>query len=96
MNEGKAREKIDRANNADALLRNEILQDAFVYLDTQFTEAWKQTPVQDKEARENLYLLSQNLSAIKNYIYRVVEDGKLAQSALDGLQLNRKFDKRNK
>ena len=36
MNEGKAREKIDRANKADALLRNEILQDAFVYLDTQF------------------------------------------------------------
>ncbi len=94
MNEGKAREKVAKAEKAEALLRNEILIESFEYLETQFTEAWKQSALSDKEARENLYMLCQNLSALKGYIESVVEDGKLANAALKELQNRQQFEKR--
>jgi len=91
MNEGKAREKIDRGAKAETLLRNELLQEAFDYLESEFTGAWKHSAVDDSQARERLYLLCQNLTAVKTYLKSAVEDGKLAQSALDGLKTNHKF-----
>ena len=94
VNEGKAREKMARAEKAEALLRNEILNDAFAYLDKEFTQAWKNSPVEDTASRERLYMFCQNLDALKGYINRVVEDGKLAKAALNELQNRVKFEKR--
>lgn len=94
MNEGKAFEKIDRGAKAQSLLNNELLQEAFNYLENEFTNAWKNSSVEDTQTRERLYLLCQNLSAVKGYIERAVEDGKLAQAAIDGLKNNRNFEKR--
>lgn len=94
MNEGKARDKISRAAKAEALINNEILQDSFNYLEEQFVEAWKGSGLDDKQARENLYMLCQNLSALKTYIVSVIEDGKLAQAALNELQKRQNFEKR--
>ena len=95
VNEGKAREKMARAEKAEALLRNEILTDAFAYLENEFTQAWKKSPVEDSASRERLYMFCQNLDALKGYINRVVEDGKLAKAALEELQNRVKFEKRN-
>lgn len=86
MNEAKARERQARGERAAALLRNELLKDAFEYLEDQFIDAWKNSPVSDTDSRERLYLLCQNLSALKGYLEGVVNDGKLAKSALDELQ----------
>jgi hypothetical protein len=85
MNEGKARERLARGERAKALLRDEILTDAFTYLDEQFLQAWRQTPVNDTDARERLYYMSQALASVKGYIEGVVSDGKLAQATLDEL-----------
>lgn len=95
VNEGKARDKIARAEKAEALLRNDILTDAFSYLENEFTQAWKKSPVEDTGSRERLYMFCQNLDALKGYINRVVEDGKLAKAALNELQNRVKFEKRN-
>jgi len=94
MNEGKARERVARGERAAALLRDEILQDAFTYLDEQFMQAWRQTSVNDTEARERLYYLSQALSSLQDYIQGVVTDGKLAQATLEELQYRQKHEKR--
>ena len=91
MNEGKIREKIDRGTKAEVLLRNELLREAFDYLESEFISAWKQSSVQDTQARERLYLLCQNLSALQDYIKNVVEDGKLAKATLQVLKTNKKF-----
>lgn len=95
VNEGKARDKMARGAKAETLLRNEILRDAFEYLETEFTQAWKRSPIEDSASRERLYMLCQNLDALKGYINRVVEDGKLAKAALEELQNRVKFEKRN-
>lgn len=94
VNEGKAREKMARAEKAKALLRNDILLDGFAYLEEQFTQAWKQSTIEDNATRERLYMLCQNLDALKGYINSVVEDGKLAGAALNELQNRVKFEKR--
>jgi len=94
MNEGKARELVARGEKAAALIRNEILEEAFTSLETEFIQAWKQSSVEDSQNRERLYMLCQNLSAVKGYIENVVSSGKLAKSQLDELHNRVKFEKR--
>jgi len=50
--------------------------------------------VEDSQNRERLYMLCQNLSAVKGYIENVVSSGKLAKSQLDELHNRVKFEKR--
>lgn len=86
MNEGKARDKVARGEKAATLLRNEILQDGFDYLEGQFISAWRSSAVADAESRERVYQLLQNLDALKGYFQSVIEDGKLAQMQLDEIK----------
>ena len=94
MNEGKVRESMERGEKAAALLRNDLLQEAFSQLETDFVQAWKASSVEDSQNRERLYMLCQNLSALRGYLEGVVTDGKLAKAQLDELQNRIKFEKR--
>jgi hypothetical protein len=94
MNEGKVRGSMERGEKAAALLRNELLQEAFSQLETDFIQAWKASSVEDSQNRERLYMLCQNLSALRGYLEGVVTDGKLAKAQLDELQNRIKFEKR--
>ena len=94
MNEGQAREKVERSAKAQALLRNEILQDGFAHLEEQFIEAWRGSQIADTESRERVYQLLQNLDALRGYFQSVIEDGKLAQMQLD--EVKRQSDFNNK
>ena len=94
MNEGKVRGSMERGEKAAALLRNELLQEAFSQLETDFIQAWKASSVEDSQNRERLYMFCQNLSALRGYLEGVVTDGKLAKAQLDELQNRVKFEKR--
>jgi hypothetical protein len=94
MNEGKVRGSMERGEKAAALLRNELLQEAFSQLETDFIQAWKASSVEDSQNRERLYMLCQNLSALRGYLEGVVTDGKLAKAQLEELQNRIKFEKR--
>ena len=48
----------------------------------------------DSQNRERLYMLCQNLSALRGYLEGVVTSGKLAKAQLDELQNRKKFEKR--
>jgi hypothetical protein len=96
VNEGQAREKIERSAKAEALLRNEILQDGFAHLEQQFIAAWRGSAVADTESRERLYQLLQNLDALKGYFQSVIEDGKLAQMHLDEIKRQSDFNNRQR
>lgn len=86
MNEGKLRERMDRGEQAAALLRNELLQESFSYLEDQFITAWRESGVADTENRERVYQLLQALTALRGHIESVVMDGKIAKSSLGGLK----------
>lgn len=94
MNEGKARDAVLRAEKAEALLRNELLTEAFDYLERQFIQAWKSSGIGEAEDREQIYQLSQNLEALKGYFQTVISDGKMAQSQIDEVKRRSTFNKR--
>ena len=94
MNEGKARDAVLRAEKAEALLRNELLTEAFDYLEQQFIQAWKSSGIGEAEDRERIYQLSQNLDALKGYFQTVISDGKMAQSQIDEVKRRSTFNKR--
>jgi hypothetical protein len=94
MNEGKARDAVLRAEKAEALLRNELLTDAFDYLERQFIQAWRSSGIGEAEDRERIYQLSQNLEALKGYFQTVISDGKMAQSQIDEVKRRSTFNKR--
>ena len=94
MNEGKARDAVLRAEKAEALLRNELLTDAFDYLEKQFIQAWRSSGIGEAEDRERIYQLSQNLEALKGYFQTVILDGKMAQSQIDEVKRRSTFNKR--
>ena len=94
MNEGKARDAVLRAEKAEALLRNELLTEAFDYLEQQFIQAWKSSGIGEAEDRERIYQLSQNLEALKGYFQTVISDGKMAQSQIDEVKRRSTFNKR--
>lgn len=89
MSEAKLRTQQERAAHAERLLKDPLLQEAFETLNTQFMRTWRQTDVNDTEARERIYNLCTALDTLKQQIASVVVDGKIAKMNLEQQQKNR-------
>tara|TARA_Y100000592_G_scaffold66311_1_gene103107 strand:+ start:1231 stop:1500 length:270 start_codon:yes stop_codon:yes gene_type:complete len=89
MSEAKLRTQQERAAHAERLLKDPLLQEAFEKLNDEFLRTWRQTDVNDTQARERIYNLCTALDAIKQQIASVVVDGKIAKMNLEQLEKNR-------
>lgn len=78
-------EKLARANRAQALLSDELLNDAFEALKRDYTSAWLATQVRDTDARERLWQAMQVLGKVKDHLTGMVNDGKIAQREINDL-----------
>ena len=85
MSEDKLQTSVARAARAEALLGNELLQEAFVRLEADYTAAWKTWPAADVAGRERLWQAVNVLGKVKDHLARVVADGRLAQRQLSDL-----------
>lgn len=81
--EGKLREAVDRKARAEALLRDELIVEAFETLEREYLNAFKTSGPNDAQARERAYALLHGLEAVQRHLRSVVEDGKVAQRQLD-------------
>ncbi|HLQ94208.1 MAG TPA: hypothetical protein VK148_29660 [Xanthobacteraceae bacterium] len=79
---------IARAAQAEALLRNELLQDAFTGLEMQFMDAWRLTQVRDTDARERLWQAVNVVGKVQDALRVHVNNGKLAQRQLEAIANN--------
>ena len=79
---------IARAAQAEALLRNELLQDAFTGLEMQFMDAWRLTQVRDTDARERLWQAVNVVGKVQDALRVHVNNGKLAQRQLEAIAKN--------
>jgi len=79
---------IARAAQAEALLRNELLQDAFTGLEMQFMDAWRLTQVRDTDARERLWQAVNVVGKVHDALRVHVNNGKLAQRQLEAIANN--------
>lgn len=89
MSEAKLRTQQERAAHAERLLKDPLLQEAFEKLNTEFMRTWRQTDVNDTEARERIYNLCTALDTLKQQIASVIVDGKIAKMNLEQQQKNR-------
>ena len=72
----------DRALRAQALLENDLFNDALATLEAEYIAAWKMTPLRDTEGRERVWQAVQIVGKIKDHIGAVLNDGKLAAAQL--------------
>jgi hypothetical protein len=88
--EHKLNADIARQARAQALIGDELLQEAFVRLEERYIEEWRVTQFRDTDARERLWQAINVLRKVKDHLGRIVSDGRLAQRAIDELVQKRK------
>lgn len=71
-------DEVGRGERARLLLTDPLLAEAFDKLDTEFQNAWRDSPARDVEGRETLWLTLRLLSQVKAHLSSVVETGQLA------------------
>lgn len=72
----------NRALGAEALLNNDLFNEALKSIERDLIDAWKATPARDTDGRERCWSAIQQLGKIKGYVETVLRDGKLAAAQL--------------
>lgn len=75
----------ERAARAEALMRDELLVEAFMTLDRDYIKAWRETPARDTDARERLWQAVQVVAKVRDHLTSTVNNGKLAARELNDL-----------
>ena len=85
MSEDKLQTSVARAARAEALLGNELLQEAFVKLEADYHRGLENLAGGRRPGRERLWQAVNVLGKVKDHLARVVADGRLAQRQLSDL-----------
>ena len=76
-------EEINRAQRAKLLLDDELLAEAFTILESEYTQAWKESLEREGDKRDRLWLMLRLLQRVRGHLLEVMEAGKVAQHKLD-------------
>lgn len=71
-----------RGEEAARLLESQVLKDAFLSLEQEYTELWKQTKASDEAAREKLWLSIRQLQMVQSRLNQTIQTGKAAKATL--------------
>ena len=69
---------IQRAQHAQRLLDDELLNEAFEAIRLTYLQEWENSPVRDVEGREKLWTMLKLLDRVKGHLQSVIDDGKVA------------------
>lgn len=86
--------EIVRGADAEQLLANPLLREAFELIEQDLIEKWQTSSLQDEKGREKLYLSQIMLARIVKQIELVVQTGQVAKATLaqrTGRALSRYF-----
>ena len=75
----------ERAAQAQRLLDDKMLAEAFKGLEEAYTAAWRATTIDDVSGREKLFLAINIVGKVRDHLTAIVNDGKLAQRELKDL-----------
>lgn len=73
---------ISRAMEAERLLAHPLLKEAFTTIQDEVTERWQNSPANDADGREKLWLSLKLLSRVRLHLESVVTNGQMAQATL--------------
>lgn len=77
--------RLSRKARAEALMRDELVIEAFQRLDDEYVKAWRASPARDTEARERLWQAIQILPKVRDHFRHVIDQGTMAQTELERL-----------
>lgn len=92
--ETELRRDANRAREAEALLGNPLLMEAFDTLAAQYVAAWLVTQTSDSVQREKLYFAARTLPAVKKNLETILMNGSIAAKQLANLEEDAKRNKR--
>jgi hypothetical protein len=75
----------ERAAQAQRLLDDKMLSEAFKGLEEAYMAAWRATTIDDVSGREKLFLAINVVGKVRDHLMSIVNNGKLAQAELKEL-----------
>lgn len=89
MNERQILSDIDRAEHANRLLNDQLLQDALKAIKDEVTRTWLECPARDHEGKEALWQLAKTADKFETLLRGYIEAGKLASVNLKAFEERR-------
>lgn len=83
--EEKLTQATSRAIRAQGLLDDDLLVEAFKWLEDSYTLAWRSTTIDDVSGREKLFLAINIVGKVRDHLTAMVTNGKLAAAELKEL-----------
>lgn len=80
---------IDRAEHANRLLNDQLLQDSLKAIKDEVHRAWIDCPARDKEGKEALWQLAKTADKFESLLRGHIETGKIAQVNLKAFEERR-------
>jgi len=75
-------QRLYNGDRAKEVLENEAFTQAFIDIETDIIDQWKQAPARDAEGRERLWTYLMLLQKVQKQLTQTLETGKLAQLEL--------------
>lgn len=75
----------ERAAQAQRLLDDKMLAEAFKGLEEAYTSAWRATTIDDISGREKLFLAINVVGKVRDHLTAIISNGKLAQAEMKQL-----------
>lgn len=82
---------IQRGDNAERLLRDPLIAEAFDIIRAEYIAAWENAPARDTEGRERIWAHLQALGKVKGHLESVVATGKITKKQMAELEGRRSF-----
>lgn len=83
-----------RASRAQALLSDDLFNEAFDALRQRYVDLWLGSDARDDDGRARCWLGVKNLELVKAHLHRVVSDGQIAVSKIEFMEAKAKREKR--
>jgi hypothetical protein len=84
-------DEINRGDNAERLLRNPLIAEAFDLIRSEYIAAWEGAPARDVEGRERIWAHLQSLAKVRAHLETVVYTGKMSKKQQEELRGRRRF-----
>jgi hypothetical protein len=77
---------VNRAQEAQTLLENGMLTQAFNGLEESYTAAWRATTIDDVSGREKLFLAINVIGKVREHLSKIFSNGNIAEAEIRQLR----------
>lgn len=78
-----------RAVQAESIINNELIVEAFANLEAEYINLWRSTRAEDQIGREKLFLAVNIIGKFRQHLQTIITDGKLAEAQLASIAKRR-------